>query len=251
MKTEIYVATHKQYQMPNHSIYVPIHVGKANNDQDFGYIGDDTNDNISLKNNEYCELTALYWLWKNSQADIVGLVHYRRYLGLKEGNEIIKEKKILEIFKENPKNIIVPKEKNYYIENIYTHYKNAHHIQDLINTRLVIEKKYPEYLSSFDEIMSSKKLRLYNMFIMPKTMSDLYCEWIFTILFEVEKNSNTADYSIYQKRLYGFLSERLFNVWIQKNQFNLIEANVINIEKENKKLKLLNYAKRKILKCKL
>jgi len=251
MKTEIYVATHKKYQMPTDNIYVPIHVGKANNDLDFGYIGDDTNNNISHKNSEYCELTALYWLWKNSQADIVGLVHYRRYFALSNNQVIMTEKSISDIFKINPDIIIAPKKKNYYIENIYNHYKNAHHIQDLINTRSVVEKNYPEYLSSFDDVMSSKKLRLYNMFIMPKATSDLYCEWLFNILFEVEKKSDVANYSNYQKRLYGFLSERLFNVWIEKNHINIMEINVFNTEKENKVNKMLNYAKRKIFKCKL
>ena len=72
------VATHKNYWMPKDEMYVPIHVGREGKD-DLGYIGDNTGDNISSKNANYCELTGLYWAWKNFDADYLGLVHYRRH----------------------------------------------------------------------------------------------------------------------------------------------------------------------------
>ena len=57
--------------------YLPLRVGSALG-EDFGYIRDDEGDNISNKNPWYCELTVLYWLWKNTTADYKGLMHYRR-----------------------------------------------------------------------------------------------------------------------------------------------------------------------------
>lgn len=60
---KILVATHKQYWMPEDSVYMPIHVGREGK-ADIGYTGDHTGDNISLKNANYCELTGLYWAWK-------------------------------------------------------------------------------------------------------------------------------------------------------------------------------------------
>ena len=84
-KVWIVVATHKAFPMPTDKMYIPLHVGaegKTNEDGtplDLGYQKDNTGDNISAKNANYCELTGLYWAWKNLKADYIGLVHYRRY----------------------------------------------------------------------------------------------------------------------------------------------------------------------------
>lgn len=86
---KIIVATHKKYQMPSDQMYIPIHVGAdgkkdaEGNDLDFGYIKDNTGDNISNLNPSFCELTGLYWAWKNLDADYIGLVHYRRHFSKK------------------------------------------------------------------------------------------------------------------------------------------------------------------------
>ena len=75
---KIIVATHKKYQMPTEEIYIPIHVG-AEGKEKLEYVPDNTGENISVKNPYYCELTGLYWAWKNLDAEYIGLVHYRRY----------------------------------------------------------------------------------------------------------------------------------------------------------------------------
>lgn len=76
---KIFVATHKEYdKFPSLDIYEPIQVGAAVGEH-LGYLADDSGDNISLKNKFFCELTAHYWVWKNSNEDVVGVVHYRRY----------------------------------------------------------------------------------------------------------------------------------------------------------------------------
>lgn len=80
---KIVVATHKKYRMPEDGCYLPLQVGKAGKEA-LGYQGDDTGDNISEKNPYYCELTGLYWAWKNLDAEYIGLVHYRRYFASKK-----------------------------------------------------------------------------------------------------------------------------------------------------------------------
>jgi len=80
---KIIVASHKKYQMPEDDMYLPLHVG-AEGKEKLGYQGDNTGDNISIKNPYFCELTGLYWAWKNLEADYIGLVHYRRYFSIKK-----------------------------------------------------------------------------------------------------------------------------------------------------------------------
>lgn len=64
---KIYVITHKNYPIIKDDIHVPLLVGAESKDEDYGFLCDNTGDNISYKNNQYSELTGLYWMWKNSQ----------------------------------------------------------------------------------------------------------------------------------------------------------------------------------------
>ena len=64
-KIKVLVCCHKATYVPNDDVYLPIQVGKANSKIDLGFQGDDEGKNISEKNFSYCELTAVYWAWKN------------------------------------------------------------------------------------------------------------------------------------------------------------------------------------------
>ncbi|AWZ49471.1 exopolysaccharide biosynthesis protein [Clostridiaceae bacterium 14S0207] len=253
MDVKILVATHKKYKMPEENIYIPLHVGREGK-QDLGYIGDNTGENISIKNPNYCELTGLYWAYKNLKCEYIGLCHYRRYFTMKNifkraiqtNNKldlILNKSQIEELLSKY--NVILPKKRNYYIETIESHYKNAHHIEDLKKVEKIIETDYPEYMESFKSVMNGRTLHLYNMFIMKKDDFDKYCEWLFHILFKLEENVDVSSYDNYQKRIYGFLSERLFNVWIAKQEFNIKELPILNMEKVEWVKKIKNFLKRK------
>lgn len=84
MKVKIMVAAHRKFPMPKDTeLYLPVLVGAKNNYKpEIKYQRDDEGNNISEKNSNYNELTALYWAWKNLDADVVGLVHYRRLFSM-------------------------------------------------------------------------------------------------------------------------------------------------------------------------
>ena len=251
MKTKILVATHKACKTPDNTTYQPIQVGKILSNDDFGYLSDDTGENISEKNRNYSELTALYRAWKNnyfSDAEYCGLVHYRRYFAgeLPFGRfSILSEEEISNYMKQY--DIILPKKRNYYIETIESHYAHAHYKSDLDECRKIVAERYPDYLGSFDAIMKQKKLHLYNMFVMPKEYFDDYMHWLFDILFPLEKRIDTSMYDSYQGRVFGFLSERLFNVWVLHNRSRVKELKVVNTEGENLLLKAVEMIKRKFM----
>lgn len=236
---KILVATHKKYQMPNDSIYLPIHVGAEGKD-DLGYKKDNTGDNISVKNPYYCELTGLYWAWKNLDIDYIGLVHYRRYLTIAKKipkKEEDKFKKVLSIDEVNKLlkdyDVVLPKQRNYYIENLYDHYKHTMYIEPLDETRKIIEEKCPEYLKEFDLLHKRKKMHAFNMFVMKKDILDKYCTWLFDILFELEKRIDPKQYDSFHARYLGRISERLFDVWLNTNGIKYIEVNVMDMQNVN------------------
>lgn len=94
-KIKILVCCHKPCDLPKDDILLPIQVGAVLSDIDLGIQRDDqvngeVCDNISEKNKTYCELTALYWAWKNlykiyPDVEYIGLCHYRRFFSKKRG----------------------------------------------------------------------------------------------------------------------------------------------------------------------
>ena len=231
---------------------MPIQVGKVLNQDDFGYLTDDDGENISLKNSSFSELTALYWAWKSSffkESDYCGLVHYRRYFS---GNEtfgkfeILGEKDIEELMTDF--DVVVPVKRKYYIETIRSHYEHAHYKKDLDTLEEVLKEYSPEYMYAFAKVMGQRSLFLYNMFVMRTEYFSDYCSWLFDILFEVEKRVDISKYDVYQGRIFGFLAERLFNVWLQHSQLRVKEVKVVNLEGENLILKAVKLLKRKYTK---
>lgn len=220
---KIIVATHKQYKMPLDSMYIPLQVGaegktyESGKELDLGYVNDNTGDNISELNPSFCELTGLYWAWKNLIADYIGLVHYRRHFSLigKSGFENVLSYNQLNSYLGKIK-IFVPQKRKYYIESLYSHYAHTHYASHLDVTRKIILEKYPEYIKSYDKVLRQTYGYMFNMMIMDRNLLNEYCSWLFDILFELKMRINQQELSSFQGRFYGRVSEIIFNVWIDK-----------------------------------
>lgn len=247
MDIKLIIATHKTYWMPEDPMYIPIHAG-AQGKSDIGYTRDDTGDNISKKNKNYCELTALYWAWKNLRADYVGLVHYRRHFTAKgakgsKQERVITSSQLSSVLSDY--DVVVPSHRNYYIETNYSQYVHAHHAVDLDTTKEIIAEKYPSYIDAYERCMKSTVGHRFNMFIMKHEYFDAYCTWLFDILFELENRLDISSYSAYDARVFGFVSERLLDIWLDTNNIKYKEQPYIFMESQNWLTKGFNFVKRK------
>jgi hypothetical protein len=222
----IYMATHNQKCSYIDDYIVPIQVGKALSEEKIETVGDDTGDNISLKNGVFCELTALYWMWKNTNHKYIGLYHYRRRFNLNKDE-------ITSIINDN---IILPKKKKFRMS-LEQQYIKEHGENDWNVMIEALKECYPEYYKFSEKVFKNNVLYMFNMFVMNKEVFNKYCEWIFPMLFKIEERLKSAKKNNYQKRYAGFMAERLFTLYVQYNKFDIFEANVLFM---NSKVKFVN-----------
>ena len=226
MNVKIIIATHKDYKIPENDIFLPVFVGSVISDLDLPYQRDDEGENISSKNLYYSELTGMYWAYKNLKANYIGLCHYHRYFDLKD-------------VRIEDHQVILPKKRHYFIETIYDQYRHAHSSAGLDTAREIIERDYPDYLFYFDEHMKKTSGHICNMFIMKYNIFINYCGFLFDVLFKIEKELGNVN------RLYGYISERLLDVYINKNNYEYIETRLIETEHSDWLEKIKIFLKRK------
>ena len=196
-------------------------------------------------------MTGLYWAWKNVKADYIGLAHYRRHFS--NGQLVGDKKERIATQKDIEKelqgiDILLPTPRNYWIETNYSQYAHAHHAIDLDKTREILEEQYPEYLLAWDNSMKKTSGHRFNMFIMKNDKFDAYCSWLFDILFTLENRLDISSYNKNDSRVFGFVSERLLDVWIKTNKMDYKDIKYVFMEDQNWLVKGGNFIKRKFVK---
>ena len=249
MNLHLLVAAHKPFPMPADPVYLPVQAGRALHGAIPGFTGDDTGANISRKNPHYCELTALYWGWKNLDADFLGLVHYRRFFARRSlfsspAGRILSGAELSALLSRVP--VLLPSPRHYFIETNYSQYVHAHHTADLETVREVMADRCPEYLESFDRVMKRTWGHRFNMFIMRRDILDGYCRWLFDILFDVEKRLDISGYDSYDARVFGFVAERLLDVWFDRERIPFRDCPTVHLENQHWVRKIYHFLRRKI-----
>ena len=252
----------------NNPLYVPVRCGATFDERDsIKMQGDDTGDNISSKRMSFCELTVQYWAWKNVDADYYGLCHYRRYLsfsrmeypeGQEESNNgCVVQDYINDLFYEkfglNEDNMrsIIEKNDALVCKPIISTVSNYeamkrspdyHDIKDVKIMIDIIKDLYPDMSNIVDEYMNSNQVRLYNCFIMKKELFKKYSEWLFSILFELEKRIDMTFYGLQKYRTPGTIGERLFGIYClylsKRNDIKLKELQLAFVQNTEKRLEL-------------
>lgn len=201
--------------------YIPIQVGGA---ETFLPLRDNEGDNIADLNPVYAENTAIYWIWKHSTADIVGQCQYRRRIRIPEGAFDTHDAVVSRHIKLGG--------------SLKFQYSICHSKLDIDLAEKIIKEKYPDYFSAWKYVMEKNCLHYSNGFVMKRELYDDYCTFLFSFLadFFTEKGHglgeglknaiqeeidgkkrNPARGLKYQLQIGGFLSERLFTVWLKKS----------------------------------
>lgn len=246
---KLFVCCHKYENVPEHPLLVPIQVGAALAEQHFnGFLHDDTGENISAKNRSYCELTAQYWAWKNVDADYYGIFHYRRYLYpaakarrpyriCGSPDEEFLKRLGYSNFDQLISNydLIAPIPENMYIS-VREHYANAphHRKRDLSLAEGIVLEKHPEMADSLEKYLSGTECFFGNICIMKSHLFKNYCSWLFDILGEFDRRADTTDYTAQERRVDGYLAERLFGIYYthRKNELKTIELPRVHFESD-------------------
>lgn len=251
-------------------LYIPVRCGAVYDEREnVTMLGDDTGDNISEKRKTFCELTVLYWAWKNVQADYYGLCHYRRYLSFSIDQYEVKKyvyswgcvheefltDKTVEKYNlkqdalqdEIAKYDIVmatpckldetdgPWENNR--EYIQAHL-NSFNADDIGLVREIVMEQSPELVQYFDEYFDCGYANWYNCFVIKRDIFNSFCEWMFPILFEFEKRCKSDNYSRNMSREPGFFGEHLWGTYLRyikdKCNYKIAEKQLIFFKQTDK-----------------
>ena len=228
----IYVVTYgdKKIDAPPEG-YKIIHAGRALS-EDLGYLGDNTGDNISHLNIYLNEITALYWLWKNTTHSIIGLCHYRRFLTEAEDLTFAREKiltkdaalKLLERydiivstigFEMMPQRELIRNDCGVEL---------ATFAESVIKKHLL--KVQPDYLESFDEVMNLVAIYKCHLLITRRNIFEAYCKATDEIL----RTVNLGELPFSPRRLIAFMAERMLTIWLRKNRLRIKELDFMFIK---------------------
>lgn len=228
-KIQLFVCCHQPSFVPEHPLLVPIQVGAALAEERFpGFLQDDVGaDNLSAKNRSYCELTAQYWAWKHAEADFYGFFHYRRYLYPEP------EAKLPYRLERSPApevldrlgygrfgeligryDVILPKGEDMHLP-VWKHYAQApfHHGEDLSLVRDILLERHPEFAGAAEAYLNGSVCYFGNLFIMRRAVFQAYCAWLFPLLAEFDARADTSGYSPQERRVDGYLAERLLGIY--------------------------------------
>lgn len=222
-----YVVTHKDAKLETlPDGYKIIHAGHATAENDFGYIGDDSGDNISRLNPYVNEITALYWIWKHTRHNLIGFVHYRRFFTA-DGENFLTSTEATELLRGN--DIIVNGCRFGYIalydwKIMLSGRELAEHV---INTiRKYIALRQPDYLAAYDRVTNGFGVFCYEIFMTRRKIFEGYCEWLFSFIIEAtEEILATSDIASSddprEYRAISFVAEHLMTVWLIKNRLKI------------------------------
>ena len=221
---KIFVAAHKPTVKYGGTLFQLIHVGAAlhpeveieNSVRDNGLP-----DNLSAKNDIYCELTALYYMWKNVH-DVanIGLCHYRRYFVTKSQltkhpeRLVVPAQKLADDLSDCDIILGIPGRKNGPTNGFFTNPLDVPEFCVYRNILPSLKKLYPDYAEDYYNEFFLPTMSYCNMMVCSKALFDEYCEFLFSVLFDAEKRWKECGIGVAPREM-GYISEYLLNTWVR------------------------------------
>lgn len=253
----IYIVSHLRLYRPRSQGYRVMYVGPQStsfSSDDFADNDSSLTPNISFKNKTYCELTALHQITQlhaHSPDTVVGLVHYRRRFinGSKWLRQIIRSTQKAkwcrgisnfllhryELTKDQASHLLA----SYDVilptftqlkKSVCESYSDAHIAEDWHKVKQIIHTDFTEYANAFDQFESQNSIHLYNMFVARAGFLQSYADWLFPVMEQLEQVIDTRERDDFQSRVFGFLSERLFNVYLLKHsELKVLQMPVVQL----------------------
>ncbi len=232
---KILVATTKPYWMPDDGIYLPVRVGAALEGGAWElpphFARDDAGENISGRNPRYCELTALYWGWKNLDCEYLGLAHYRRHFRGAGPRRTMTAAELDAALEKAP--VLVTRPRDYRIETVESHYAHTFDGAHFDAMRATLAERQPEFADAFERVLSGTRLHICNMAVMRRDVLDEYCTWLFDVLFSCEERIDFSGMTPFEERVMGRLAERLLDTWLLATNTPFTECAAVSLEKTN------------------
>ena len=238
--TVIYQTFHKSFLHSKSCQWVqPIGVNGYIED---GFLSDASGQEISRLNPYFCELTAQYWVWKNSNASVVGFYHYRRYMNYlidatwsgDYGFSVPASEQIIDYLTHDKQrlmldrmmqvcDVVIPARYSSDQNSVEQHYLMHHKPEHWHEFLEAISRRFPNDAHYLDMFKLTNLNTAFNMFVMRRELFNAYCEDQFAVLMPIfEKFGN--DYGEYNNRYPGFLAERFLAFWIQKHGLRTLEV---------------------------
>lgn len=219
-----YIITHKEYPIEQDDMYRALCVGDYRCD---GMLSEKDGENISRYNPRINECTGLYWIWKNTTSEYVGMCHYRRWFyncRYIHDHSRLDANRVEELLRDSD---IILTEKSRFAWRLFDNCaielgKDVNLAANSVFIDLIRDRQ-PEYLDAYCDAMEGNEMHIFNMFVTRRDVLNQYCEWLFSFLLDAADRISTEGLNTKQRRIAGYYAEMMWTVWLKNQKLRVHE----------------------------
>lgn len=171
---------------------------------------DDTGENISRKNRQYCEMSATYWVWKNTHHAWKGIEHYRRHL-------LVRPEQL-----HGDVDAVLPLPYLCYPNTVaqFRRFVSEAVLQAMLKA---LKTLHPDRFEDYRAILYGPYQYTYNLVCARAEVFDDYCRWFFEITEYMEGMAGEAP-ELESTRALSYVAEALTNLYFQSGDWAVRHA---------------------------